>query len=123
MLRSRRRWRRSGWMGDCRTLWKIRKLGAWRSEGGRASGNRSAHIRLGEAVAAMRAGRDKSEGDVGELFGQTGLAARAPHSRLKHMSYAAESSGDMLFEGLSLHEFAERHELQSYVVSGRYTLL
>jgi hypothetical protein len=36
-------------------------------------------------------------------------AGRAPHSRLKHMFDAAESSCDMLFEGLSLHVFADRH--------------
>jgi predicted HD phosphohydrolase len=62
-------------------------------------------------------------GDAGDLFGQTGAAASVPHSRLKHMFDAAESSRDMLFEGLSLHVFADRHRLQSYVVSGTYTLL
>jgi hypothetical protein len=36
---------------------------------------------------------------------------------------AAEASLDVLFEGLSLHVFADRHGLQSYVVSGTYTLL
>jgi hypothetical protein len=71
----------------------------------------------------MRAGGNKSEGDAGELFGQTGLAARASHSRFKHIFDAAESSFDVLFEGLSLHVFADPHGLQSYVVSGTYTLL
>jgi hypothetical protein len=50
-------------------------------------------------------------------------AGRAPHSRLKHMFDAAESSCDMLFEGLSLHVFADRHSRQSYVVCGTYKLL
>jgi len=71
----------------------------------------------------MRAGGNKSEGDTGNLFGQTGLAARAPHSRLNHMFDAAEASFDVLFEGLSLHVLADRQGLQSYVVSGMYTLL
>jgi hypothetical protein len=71
----------------------------------------------------MRAGGNKSEGDAGELFGETGLAARAPHSRLIHMFDAAESSFDVLFEGLSLYVFADRHGLQSYVVHGTHTVL
>jgi hypothetical protein len=81
---------------------------------GSPSRNGSADIRIGKAEPTMRARGDKSEGGAGELFGETGLAARAPYSRLEHIFDAAESSLDVLFEGLSLHVFAHRHGLQSY---------
>jgi hypothetical protein len=74
-------------------------------------------MRLGKAEPTMRAGGDKSEGDAGELFGKTGLAARAPYSRLEHIFDAGESFFDVLLEELCLHVFGDGHGLQFYPVS------
>jgi hypothetical protein len=73
---------------------------------------------LGKAEPTMRAAGDKSQGDARELFGKTGLAARAPHSGPKRIIHAGESSSDALFQRLSLHVCADRHGAQSYPVGG-----
>jgi hypothetical protein len=71
----------------------------------------------------MWAGGDESQGDARELFGETGVAAWAPHSRLEHVFDAGESSFDVRFEGLSLHVFADPHGLQSYADSYERVIL
>jgi hypothetical protein len=79
--------------------------------------------RLSKADPTMWAGGNKSEGDAGELFGETGLAAGTPYSRREHIFDAGESTFDLPFSGVSLHVFNDSHGLQSYADSHERAIL